>query len=53
MLEKDLAAALGMSVSIDHDAGGESGKMTIRYSSLEDLDEVCRRLSIMGDVLAD
>jgi ParB family chromosome partitioning protein len=53
MLEKDLAAALGMSVSIDHDAGGESGKVTIRYSSLEELDEVCRRLSIMGDVLAD
>jgi ParB family chromosome partitioning protein len=53
MLEKDLAAALGMSVSIDHDAGGESGKVTIRYTSLEDLDEVCRRLSIMGDVLAD
>jgi ParB family chromosome partitioning protein len=53
MLEKDIAAALGMSVSIDHDAGGESGKVTIRYGSLEDLDEVCRRLSIMGDVLAD
>ena len=53
MLEKDLAAALGMSVSIDHEAGGASGKVTIRYASLEDLDEVCRRLSIMGDVLAD
>jgi ParB family chromosome partitioning protein len=53
MLEKDLAAALGMSVSIDHEAGGEGGKVTIRYTSLEDLDEVCRRLSIMGDVLAD
>ena len=53
MLEKDLAAALGMGVSIDHDAGAEGGKVTIRYASLEDLDEVCRRLSIMGDVLAD
>jgi ParB family transcriptional regulator, chromosome partitioning protein len=53
MLEKDLAAALGMSVSIDHDSAGESGRVTIRYGSLEDLDEVCRRLSIMGDVLAD
>jgi ParB family chromosome partitioning protein len=53
MLEKDLAAALGMSVSIDHDGGSEGGKVTIRYASLEDLDEVCRRLSIMGDVLAD
>ena len=53
MLESDLAAALGMGVSIDHDADKESGKVTIRYASLEDLDEVCRRLSIMGDVLAD
>jgi ParB family chromosome partitioning protein len=53
MLEKDLGAALGMTVSIDHEAGGEGGKVTIRYASLEDLDEVCRRLSIMGDVLAD
>lgn len=53
MLEKDLAAALGMGVSIDHDKGGEGGKVTIRYASLEDLDEVCRRLSIMGHVLAD
>ena len=53
MLERDLAAALGMRVSIDHDAGSEGGKVTIRYASLEDLDEVCRRLSIMGDVLAD
>lgn len=53
MLEKDLAAALGMGVSIDHDAGTAGGKVTIRYASLEDLDEVCRRLSIMGDVLAD
>jgi ParB family chromosome partitioning protein len=42
-----------MSVSIDHDAGGAGGRVTIRYASLEDLDEVCRRLSIMGDVLAD
>jgi ParB family transcriptional regulator, chromosome partitioning protein len=53
MLERDLAAALGMGVSIDHDSGTEGGKVTIRYTSLEDLDEVCRRLSIMGDVLAD
>ncbi len=53
MLERDLAAALGMAVSIDHDAGSEGGRLTVRYTSLEDLDEVCRRLSIMGDVLAD
>ncbi|MDJ0640859.1 MAG: ParB/RepB/Spo0J family partition protein [Paracoccaceae bacterium] len=45
MLEKDLKAALGMAVSIDHPAGSESGSLTIRYKSLEQLDEVCRRLS--------
>ena len=45
LLEKDLKAALGMSVSIDHTQGGESGTLTIRYKDLEQLDEVCRRLS--------
>lgn len=53
MLEQDISATLGMKVSIDHGAGGESGVVTIRYKSLEELDEVCRRLSIVGDVLAD
>jgi len=53
LLEKDLHTALGMKVSIDHEPGGNSGKLTIRYKSLEELDEVCRRLSIMGEVLAD
>lgn len=45
LLEKDLRAALGMAVTIDHQAGGESGVLTIRYKDLEQLDEVCRRLS--------
>lgn len=45
MLEQDLKTSLGMKVSIDHAAGSESGTMTIKYKSLEDLDEVCRRLS--------
>ncbi len=53
LLERELGAALGLKVSIDHAAGGESGVVTIRYRSLDDLDEVCRRLSISGDVLAD
>jgi len=44
-LELDLAAGLGMKVSIDHKAGGESGTISIRYSSLDDLDDLCRRLS--------
>lgn len=45
LLEKDLKAALGMAVNIDHTPGGESGTLQIRYKSLEELDEVCRRLS--------
>lgn len=45
LLEKDLRAALGMGVSINHQEGGESGTLEIRYKTLEQLDEVCRRLS--------
>lgn len=50
-LEQDLTAALGMPVQIE-DVGGQ-GKVTIRYATLDDLDELCRRLSIKGNVLAD
>lgn len=45
-LEKDLAAALGMTLSIDHTAGKESGSLTVKYKTLEELDELCRRLSV-------
>lgn len=44
-LEGDLSAALGMSVTIDHDAGGEGGRVSIRYLSLEQLDDLCSKLS--------
>lgn len=44
-LEMDLSANLRMSVSINHEAGGNSGTLTIRYNSLEDLDLLCRGLS--------
>jgi ParB family chromosome partitioning protein len=44
-LELDLAAALGMPISIDHQEGGENGAITIRYASLDQLDDLCRRLS--------
>lgn len=41
-LERALSDALGLIVTIDHrDAGGE---VRIRYKTLEQLDEVCRRL---------
>lgn len=44
-LEGDLTANLGMTVQIDHLAGGESGVLSIRYASLDDLDTLCRVLS--------
>ena len=45
-LERDLSAALGMKVSIDHHDGKESGVITVGYKNLTQLDEVCRRLSV-------
>jgi ParB family chromosome partitioning protein len=41
-LEKDLADALGLTVNIDH--RGEGGEVRVSYRTLEQLDEVCRRL---------
>ncbi len=41
-LEKRLADALGLAVSVDHRKRG--GTLTIRYRSLDQLDEVVRRL---------
>lgn len=46
-LEADLSANLRMMVSINHEAGGERGTLTIRYNTLEDLDNLCRTLSLM------
>lgn len=48
-IEQDLSAALGMKTSIDHKPGQESGVLTVRYKNLEELDEVCRRLSVTTD----
>lgn len=44
-LEKDLSAALRMGVLIEHQAGGESGRVVISYDSLDQLDELCNKLS--------
>lgn len=44
VLEDDLSANLGMSVVIDHRAGGE-GQVVIRYKTLEQLDQLCQLLS--------
>lgn len=46
-LEMDLTANLKMQVSIQHEPGGEKGTLTVRYNSLDDLDLLCRVLSLM------
>ncbi len=42
-LERNLSNALGLSVEIVHD-GHKGGSVRIKYRTLEQLDEVCRRL---------
>ena len=44
-LEEDLSAATGMKVLVNHGTDGEAGQMVIAYSSLDQLDELCRKLS--------
>lgn len=46
-IEADLSANLGMSVSIYHEPGGERGRLTVTYNTLQDLDDLCRALSSM------
>lgn len=46
-LEADLAAALGLEIAIDHKPRG-SGTLTISYRSLDQLDDVCKRLMGQG-----
>ena len=46
VLEQDLSAALGMSVSIDH-RGHDGGVVTIRYRDLDQLDRLCQHLGGM------
>lgn len=41
-LERDLEAALGLSVAIEHSKKG--GTVTIAYDTLEQLDDLCRRM---------
>jgi len=42
-LEQRLSSAIGMKVEIDHK--GEKGAVTIHYRSLEQLDDICKRLA--------
>jgi ParB family chromosome partitioning protein len=41
-LERTISDVLGLKVTLDH--RGETGEMKIRYNSLEQLDDLCRRL---------
>jgi len=43
-LEKRLSDTLGLSVAITHKANG-SGTIKVKYSDLEQLDDICRRLT--------
>ena len=43
-LERNIAESLGLTVSIDH-KGDAGGKVLINYKTLEQLDEICRRLA--------
>lgn len=45
-LEADIAARLGLSVDIRH--GAKGGEIRVHYQTLEQLDDVCRRLSGQG-----
>lgn len=45
-LENDLSAALGMKVGIDHKIGQETGVLTIKYKTLDELDDLCRKLGV-------
>lgn len=44
-IEQELAATLGMGVSIDHKPGQDGGTLTLRYRDLGQLDDLLRALS--------
>jgi len=44
-LESDLSAAMGMKVRIDHKSGAESGRLSVDYATLDELDKLCSLLS--------
>jgi ParB family transcriptional regulator, chromosome partitioning protein len=46
-LEHSLAEALGLKVVVD-DRGARGGRVTITYKTLEQLDDICRRLQSAG-----
>ncbi len=47
-LESDLSAAIGLPVSIDHDAESGTGKISIKYADLGQLDDIIQILNSDG-----
>ena len=45
-LEGDLSANLGIKVTLNHKSGQESGQMVLHYKTMDELDEICRLLSV-------
>lgn len=45
-LEKRLTDSLGLKVSVGHKPGKEYGDLKIKYTSLDQLDELCRKLGV-------
>jgi ParB family chromosome partitioning protein len=43
-LERNITDALGLAVSIEH-KGDKGGKLVVSYTTLDQLDEICRRLA--------
>ncbi|MBZ0128329.1 MAG: ParB/RepB/Spo0J family partition protein [Rhodobacteraceae bacterium] len=46
LLEQDLSANVGLQVQIDHDPASGGGSVTIAYANLDQLDELCRLLTV-------
>ena len=44
-LEKDLSAILAMKVVINHKPGSETGQVVLTYENLDQLDDLCAKLS--------
>jgi ParB family chromosome partitioning protein len=47
MIEGDLSANLKMLVQINHEPGGEGGKLSITYRNLDQLERLCQILSMI------
>ncbi len=52
-LEADLKAALKMKVTLDHDAKGNGGVLAIKYGNMDQLDELCKKLTAVMQTSLD